>query len=87
MSIDYQETRSNLRVPPSNIDAEESVLGAAMLSADAANNVMDRLQPSDFYKPAHQGIFEAIAELFDGISQSMSSPCPTLCGAVTSLSG
>ncbi len=47
MSIDYQETRSNLRVPPSNIDAEESVLGAAMLSADAANNVMDRLAPDD----------------------------------------
>jgi len=66
MSIDYQETRSNLRVPPSNLDAEESVLGAAMLSADAANNVMDRLEPTDFYKPAHQGIFEAIAELFDG---------------------
>nr|NIS40296.1 replicative DNA helicase [Desulfuromonadales bacterium] len=42
------------------------MLGAAMLSADAANNVMDRLEPGDFYKPAHQGIFEAIAELFDG---------------------
>ncbi len=66
MSIDYQETRSDLRVPPSNIEAEESVLGAAMLSADAANSVMDRLEPGDFYKPAHQGIFEAIAELFDG---------------------
>lgn len=66
MSIDYQETRSNLRVPPSNIEAEESVLGAAMLSADAANSVMDRLASNDFYKPAHQGIFEAVAELFDG---------------------
>ncbi len=66
MSIDYQETRSNLRVPPSNVEAEESVLGAAMLSADAANSVMDRLASNDFYKPAHQGIFEAVAELFDG---------------------
>ncbi len=65
MAIDYQEGRSQLRVPPSNLDAEESVLGAAMISADAVNTVMDHLVPSDFYKPAHQLIFEAIAELFD----------------------
>ncbi|NNL99055.1 MAG: replicative DNA helicase, partial [Acidimicrobiia bacterium] len=65
MAIDYQEGRSQLRVPPSNLDAEESVLGAAMISADAVNTVMDHLDPSDFYKPAHQLIFEAIAELFD----------------------
>ena len=66
MAVDYQEGRSQLRVPPSNLDAEESVLGAAMISSDAVNLVMDHLQPADFYKPAHQLIFEAIAELFDG---------------------
>lgn len=65
MAIDYQEGRSRLRVPPSNLDAEESVLGAAMISADAVNTVMDHLEPADFYKPAHQLIFEAIVELFD----------------------
>ena len=65
MAIDYQEGRSQLRVPPSNLDAEESVLGAAMISADAVNTVMDHLDPADFYKPAHQLIFEAIVELFD----------------------
>ncbi|MDH3606086.1 MAG: replicative DNA helicase [Acidimicrobiia bacterium] len=65
MAIDYQEGRSQLRVPPSNLDAEESVLGAAMISADAVNLVMDHLEPGDFYKPAHQLIFEAIVELFD----------------------
>lgn len=66
MAIDYQEGRSQLRVPPSNLDAEESVLGATMISADAVNTVMDQLEPADFYKPAHQLIFEAIVELFDG---------------------
>jgi replicative DNA helicase len=65
MAIDYQEGRSQLRVPPSNVDAEESVLGSAMISADAVNVVMDSLEPGDFYKPAHQLIFEAIVELFD----------------------
>jgi len=66
MAIDYQEGRSRLRVPPSNVDAEESVLGASMISADAVNLVMDHLEPGDFYKPAHQLIFEAISELFNG---------------------
>jgi len=66
VAIDYQEGRSQLRVPPSNLDAEESVLGATMISADAVNTVMDQLEPADFYKPAHQLIFEAIVELFDG---------------------
>ena len=52
-------------MPPSNIEAEESVLGAMMLSADAGNSVMDRLEPGDFYKPAHQLIFEVVQGLFD----------------------
>ena len=43
MAIDYQEPGSQVRVPPSNIDAEESVLGAAMLSSEAVNTVMDHL--------------------------------------------
>ena len=46
-----------LRVAPHNREAEESVLGAIMLSADAANLVMDKLDPDDFYVPAHQAIF------------------------------
>ncbi|MCB2224631.1 MAG: replicative DNA helicase [Actinobacteria bacterium] len=52
-------------VPPHNLDAEESVLGAVMLSADAANEALERLHPEDFYKPAHQSIFEAIRGLYD----------------------
>ncbi len=53
------------RVPPHSLEAEESVLGSVMLSADAANEVMDRLSPGDFYVPAHQAIFEAIVHLYN----------------------
>jgi replicative DNA helicase len=48
------------------VEAEESVLGAVMLSADAAAVALETLQPEDFYRPAHQSVFEAILSLFDG---------------------
>lgn len=54
------------QVPPHNLDAEDSVLGAVMLSQDAANVALEKLTAEDFYKPAHQMIFEAVVALFDG---------------------
>jgi replicative DNA helicase len=54
-----------MRVAPHNREAEESVLGAIMLSAEAANLVMDKLESDDFYVPAHQAIFEAIIDLYN----------------------
>jgi len=57
---------SGAAVPPHNLEAEESVLGAVMLSSDAANEALESLKPEDFYKPAHQSIFEAITRLYDG---------------------
>ena len=54
-----------LQVPPHSVEAEESVLGAVLLSADAANVALEKLHAEDFYKPAHQQIFEAVVRLFD----------------------
>src|SRR3990170_1167682 len=64
-------TLESIRTPagagaPHNTDAEESVLGAVMLSADAANVALEVLQPDDFYKPSHQSVWEAVTALFDG---------------------
>jgi len=53
-------------VPPHNVEAEESVLGAVMLSAEAAAVALEQLRPEDFYRPAHQSVFEGITALFDG---------------------
>ena len=58
------ETRS-LNAPPHSAEAEESVLGSVLLSSEAANIALEKLQPEDFYIPAHQSIFEAIVALFD----------------------
>lgn len=53
------------RVPPHNIEAEESVLGALLLSRDAINAVGElSLSPGDFYRPANQHIFDAIRSLY-----------------------
>ena len=51
------------RMPPQDADAEQSVLGAMMLSKDAIADVNEHLGP-DFYRPAHETIYDAIAELY-----------------------
>lgn len=53
----------HLKVPPHNIEAEQSVLGAMLLSKDAAYQVAELLKPEDFYRDAHRKIFETIVEL------------------------
>ena len=51
-------------LPPQNLEAEESVLGAMMVSRSAVDLVLDtRLEPDDFYRPRHRTIHRAIREL------------------------
>jgi replicative DNA helicase len=52
------------RVPPHNLEAEESVLGAMLLSRDAIAAALECCTADDFYKPAHGIIFEAITSLY-----------------------
>ena len=59
------QTRSGGRVPPHNLQAEESVLGALLLSRDAIGVVGEAgLRVRDFYSPAHQHIFDAARALY-----------------------
>jgi replicative DNA helicase len=51
------------RLPPQNIEAEQSVLGSILLDPDAIVPAMEFIEPMDFYRRAHQLIFEAMAEL------------------------
>lgn len=53
------------RLPPQNIDAEQSVLGALMLGKDTIIRVADILRPGDFYHQIHNIIFEAMLELYE----------------------
>ncbi|KLU59163.1 replicative DNA helicase [Peptococcaceae bacterium CEB3] len=54
-----------IKVPPHNLEAEQSVLGVLMLDPGAAGSVFEILQPDDFYRDSHRFIFAAIRELFD----------------------
>jgi len=58
-------TADNSIIPPQNLEAEESVLGAMMVSQAAIEPVIldIRLQADDFYRDRHRTIFEAIIEL------------------------
>ncbi|MGV0476834.1 replicative DNA helicase [Mycobacterium kansasii] len=58
------QSQSDGRLPPQDFIAEQSVLGAMMLSKDAIADVIERLHPHDFYRPAHQKIHEAIINLY-----------------------
>ena len=52
------------RVPPHNLEAEESLLGAMLLSSDAIAAAIEIVTVDDFYKPAHGHIFDAITSLY-----------------------
>src|ERR1700676_4427186 len=55
---------SEMRIPPHNLQAEESLLGAMLLSRDAIAAAVETCGPEDFYKPAHGHVFEAIESLY-----------------------
>ena len=52
-------------IPPQNIDAEQSVLGAVLLDREAVYKAMKLLQPDDFYRQDHRLIYEAMLALID----------------------
>lgn len=52
------------RVPPHNLEAEESVLGSMLLSKTAISEVLELLREEDFYRPAHRTVFHALLDLY-----------------------
>jgi replicative DNA helicase len=56
--------QTSQRVPPHSVEAEESVLGAMLLSETSISDVLEKLRSDDFYKPAHRRIFESVVSLF-----------------------
>ena len=53
-----------MRVPPHNLVAEESLLGAMLLSRDAIADVLEIVTAEHFYRPAHARVFEAVHSLY-----------------------
>ena len=52
------------RTPPQDIPAEQSVLGGMLLSKDAIADVVEVVRATDFYRPAHQTIFDVVVDLY-----------------------
>ena len=52
------------RTPPQDVLAEQSVLGGMLLSKDAISEVLEILRERDFYRPAHELIYDAILDLY-----------------------
>ena len=53
------------RVPPQDLTAEKSLLGAIMLSDDVMSDVLTIVRPRDFYDERHAIIFQAMMGLYD----------------------
>ena len=52
------------RTPPQDIAAEMSVLGSMLLSKDAIADVIEQIRGNDFYRPAHEAVYDAIIDLY-----------------------
>jgi replicative DNA helicase len=52
------------RQPPQDVRAEQSVLGGMLLSKDAIADVVEVLRAGDFYRPAHQVVYDTILDLY-----------------------
>lgn len=59
-----RELKQTPSLPPQNLEAEVSVLGAMMISPGAINNVIGKVHETDFYRDSHREIFRTITELF-----------------------
>ncbi len=54
-----------VKLPPQNLEAEQSVLGAILIDNNALTRCLEILDPEDFYKGSHRKIFFAMTDLFD----------------------
>jgi len=52
-------------IPPQNLDAEASLLGALLIDSDAIVKIADDIRTSDFYDPRHERIYEAVLQLYE----------------------
>lgn len=65
MTMATNSSNEHIRVPPQNIEAEQSVLGALMLDKDAIIKVANLIRIGDFYRDDHNLIFEVMVELYE----------------------
>ena len=65
MEPDHADLYEGLRVPPHNLQAEQSLLGALMLENSTWDLVADKVGEEDFYRQEHRLVFRAVTLLAD----------------------
>ena len=63
--MEHDDQRPRGRIPPQDLEAEKSVLGALLLDPNESQEVLSSMKPDDFYRPAHAKVFEAVVSLFE----------------------
>jgi len=53
------------RIPPQNLEAEESILGGLLVDPESINKIVDLINAEDFYKDAHGKIYNAMIGLYE----------------------
>ncbi len=64
-SLHNKNEVSSLHVPPQNVEAEESLLSAVLVDNTTLYDIIEFLNPEDFYRSAHQKIFRSFMDLFE----------------------
>ena len=63
--MEEEQSRSSGRIPPQDITAEKSLLGAILLSDESFPEVLETVKDRDFYDPRHKQIFKAMTSLYE----------------------
>ena len=53
----------SVKIPPHNLEAEQSVLGAILINKDSIGLIAEKIKPKDFYDGANGKIFESMMTL------------------------
>ena len=64
-SKNQESNLSRYKVPPHNLEAEQTILGGILINNDALNQVVDILSSEDFYREAHVHIYEGMLSLYN----------------------
>ena len=65
LSKNQESNLSRYKVPPHNLEAEQTILGGIFINNDALNQVVDILSSEDFYREAHAHIYDGMLSLYN----------------------
>ncbi len=60
-----KKTSSGAKIPPQNLDAEKSLLGAILIDDEVLSEATEFVKPQDFYEPKHELIYQAALNLYE----------------------